>query len=304
MKVGVFLLFVLTLASLSAGRVFMQEKPAEFRKVVEEKLTKYKSEKPVNGKSQTEIGIKLENVCPVNDSLAANRVFAEYGAIFVAQEDVKLPGRCIFESEESVAGFQQSADPVTEVFGRVSVTLQKPAMEALLRARDSAAKIGLTITPRGDRAASRSFGDTLDLWNSRFYPALDYWVGRGKISRQEAQAVKSRPLNERITKVLEWEKKGFYFSKDFRKTILQSVAVPGASQHIFMLALDVQQYGNSRVRRILAENGWFQTVKSDLPHFTYLGIKEPNVSKREEKLKKLGLKPVTVGGQEFWVPNL
>lgn len=88
-----------------------------------------------------------------------------------------------------------------------------------------------------------------------------------------------------------------FFSKDLSKSILYSVAVPGASQHNFLLALDVQQFGNAQVRAILAENGWFQTVKSDLPHFTYLGLKE-------SELPAHGLKSVTVGGQKFWVPNL
>jgi hypothetical protein len=81
------------------------------------------------------------------------------------------------------------------------------------------------------------------------------------------------------------------------KSILYSVAAPGASQHIFMLALDVQQFGDKRVRDILADNGWFQTVVSDLPHFTFIGVSEP-------ELPSLGLKPVTSGGQKFWIPNL
>lgn len=290
-------LIVIILALVSASNVFTQEKIADFRKVVEQKFSEYKLAQTVNGKLQPPVAIKLEQVCPIDKSLAANRVFAEYGAVFIAQNGIRFPPTCIFESEESVIKFQQLAKPTTKVIGRVSIMLQEPAMAALLKARDSAAKLGLTITPRGNRAASRSFRDTLILWDSRFYPALNYWVGRGKISRQEAQDIKIRPLHERVTKVLEWENKGFYFSKDFRKTILQSVAVPGASQHIFMLALDVQQFGNPRIRQILAENGWFQTVKSDMPHFTYLGVKE-------DELPSLGLKPVIVGGQKFWIPNL
>jgi hypothetical protein len=88
-----------------------------------------------------------------------------------------------------------------------------------------------------------------------------------------------------------------YFSKDFSKSILYSVAAPGASQHIFMLALDVEQYADPQVREILARNGWFQTIQSDLPHFTYLGV-------AESELAAKGLKSVTVGGQTFWVPNI
>jgi hypothetical protein len=75
------------------------------------------------------------------------------------------------------------------------------------------------------------------------------------------------------------------------------VAAPGASQHIFMVALDVEQFANKAVRDILAAHGWFQTVKSDMPHFTYLGVKET-------ELPALGLKREFSGGQKFWIPNV
>jgi len=51
------------------------------------------------------------------------------------------------------------------------------------------------------------------------------------------------------------------------------------------------------VRKILSDHGWFQTVKSDMPHFTYLGVKE-------SELPSLGLRPVNVDGQKFWIPNV
>jgi hypothetical protein len=64
-----------------------------------------------------------------------------------------------------------------------------------------------------------------------------------------------------------------------------------------MLAFDVNEFDNPRVREILAKHGWFQTVLSDLPHFTYLGLKEKD-------LPKHGLKQVEVDGQIFWIPNV
>jgi hypothetical protein len=119
---------------------------------------------------------------------------------------------------------------------------------------------------------------------------------RRRISRQDAEDAKTLPIQEQVAKVLEWEDQGFYFSTGFNKSILYSVAAPGASQHIFMLALDVTQYNNAQVREILAKHGWFQTVKSDLPHFTYLG-------REESDLPAHGLKAVTSGGYKFWIPN-
>ncbi len=252
----------------------------------------------IEAKLEKTYKIKLSQICPIETNLAAKRVFADYGAIFVSNNGGKLPAKCIFEDDAQVSVFQTAANPQTENIGGTQITLQKPAMEALLKARDEAAKKGLRITPRGGAiAGSRSFADTYRLWNSRFSPALNYWTKRGKISRAEAEAAKKLPVPEQVARVLEWEDRGFYFSTGFDKSILYSVAAPGASQHIFMLALDVQQFGDKRVRDILAANGWFQTVQSDLPHFTFIGVSEA-------ELPKLGLKPVTSGGQKFWIPNL
>jgi hypothetical protein len=63
-----------------------------------------------------------------------------------------------------------------------------------------------------------------------------------------------------------------------------------------MLALDVNEFRNLRVRQLLAEHGWFQTVLSDLPHFTYLGLKEKD-------LPGNGLKRIDVNEQVFWIPD-
>ena len=88
-----------------------------------------------------------------------------------------------------------------------------------------------------------------------------------------------------------------FFSKDLSKTIIYSVAPPGTSQHLSMLALDVGENENPKVREILARHGWYQTVQSDLPHFTFLGVQESD-------LEKLGLKKVSDGGRLFWLPNI
>ena len=281
---GMFCLFF----SAQIEIVFSQEtidKPANFIEVVESRLKKT-------------YGISLEEICPIETDPAANRVFREYGAIFVSDNGGKIPARCIFDDETQVGAFQSQINPKTVVVGGTSVTLQESAMNALLEAVKDAAKKKLRISPRGGSlAAARSYRDTERLWYTRFFPALAYWVGKGKIPRQEADNAKSLLIHQQVVQVLEWESKGFYFSKDLSKSILFSVAAPGASQHIFMLALDVEQFANKNVREILADHGWFQTVQSDLPHFTYLGV-------RESELPALGLKKVTHGGQIFWIPNV
>ena len=252
----------------------------------------------VENKLKKTYRISLDRICPIDSDPVANRVFKEYGAIFVSDNGGKLPARCVFDDETQVGSFQAQANPKTSVIGGTTIILQEPAMDALLEAVKAAKSQNLRITPRGGSiAAARSYQDTAGLWNSRFFPALNHWAARGKISRQDAENAKRLPVREQVAKVLEWESKGLYFSKDLSKSILFSVAAPGASQHIFMLALDVEQFADKGVRKILAEHGWFQTVKSDLPHFTFLGVKE-------NELPALGLKPVTVGGQKFWVPNM
>ena len=85
--------------------------------------------------------------------------------------------------------------------------------------------------------------------------------------------------------------------KDLAKSIIYSVAPPGASQHLSMLAFDVAEFNEPQVRKIMSEHLWYQTVVSDLPHFTYLGIAEAD-------LEGAGLPPVTHLDRIFWVPAI
>lgn len=241
--------------------------------------------------------LKLEAVCDTNDPVS-RRVLEDYGAIFLAASNVKPPPVCVFKSEAEVLQFQTDADFTTAVIGGDRIELQPAAMSALLAAREEARALKLDITPRGgEEAARRSYNDTLRLWNTRFLPALNYWNNKGRLSKEQVTRLRRLPLNDQVREVLELEKDGIFFSKDFSKSILYSIAAPGTSQHLAMLALDVEQFANERVRRILARHGWFQTVLSDLPHFTYLGLEEKDLTAR-------GLRPVVAGRQLFWIPNV
>ncbi|MBA2731696.1 MAG: hypothetical protein H0U54_02265 [Acidobacteria bacterium] len=241
--------------------------------------------------------LKLESVCDMSNPVS-RRVLEDYGAMFLAANSVTPPPVCVFKNEEEVSEFQISAKFTTAIVGGDQIELQPAAMSALLAAREEAKGLGLNITPRGgSEAATRSYQDTFRLWNTRFLPALRYWNSRGRLSKEQVTALRRLPLGEQVREVLELEKSGIFFSKDFSKSILYSIAAPGTSQHLAMLALDVEQFADERVRRILARHGWFQTVKSDLPHFTYLGLKEKDLPAR-------GLLPVISGKQLFWIPNI
>jgi hypothetical protein len=241
--------------------------------------------------------IKLDSICPPSDPVA-RRILEEYGAVFVATKKVLPPPVCIFTTEDQVTRFQDEAGFDEEQIGFDVIELQPEALKQLRKAREQAQKEGLDITPRdGAEAARRNYGDSVRLWNSRFLPALDYWLSQGRLTADQVARLKTLSLSQQIAEVLELEKVGIYFSKDLSKSILYSIAAPGTSQHIHMLAFDVNEFENPRVREIMAEHGWFQTVLSDLPHFTFLGLKEKD-------LPKNGLRSLEVNGQVFWIPNV
>jgi hypothetical protein len=241
--------------------------------------------------------INIDHVCPPADPVA-RRILEEYGAVFVADKKVKPPPVCVFTTEEQVTKFQEDAGFKAEYIAYDYVELQPEALKHLLKAREEAQKEGLDITPRdGAEAARRNYEDSVRLWNSRFEPALDYWLSQGRLSAEQVNRLRGLPLSQQIAEVLELEKAGIYFSKDLSKSILYSIAAPGTSQHIHMLAFDVNEFENPRIREIMQKHGWFQTVLSDLPHFTFLGLKEKD-------LPKHGLRSVEVNGQVFWIPNV
>jgi hypothetical protein len=242
-------------------------------------------------------GTSIEDICPGHDHVA-RRVLHDYGAMFVGAEFVLSPPLCIFSSEEQVTRFQKVAGRAAATIGDAVIELQPAAMSALLKARAMARAEGLEISPRdGAEAARRSYADTVRLWNSRFLPALDHWTSAERLSQPHAERLRGLPVNEQVSEVLELEKQGLFFSQDLSKSVLYSIAAPGTSQHIAMLAFDANEFLDQRVRSILAHHGWFQTVLSDLPHFTFLGL-------AEDELPSRGLKSVEVNGQTFWIPDV
>lgn len=224
------------------------------------------------------------------------KLLKEYGAMLVAK-DVTVPNRVVFKNEIEVAAFQSSVTKKRKNIGGFEIELQSAAMKKLKEAIAEAEENDLTITPRGTDAAKRTYSETIGLWASRVNPALAHWVEKGKLTEAEAEKVRVLSPFEQVSEILKLEERGIYFSKDLSKTIIYSVAPPGTSQHLSLLALDINEHGNETVREILAHHGWFQTVISDLPHFTFLGAKE-------NELSGFGLKKKIDGGRAFWIPNL
>ncbi|WP_179049618.1 D-alanyl-D-alanine carboxypeptidase family protein [Nostoc sp. TCL26-01] len=179
-----------------------------------------------------------------------------YGAAFVDQDPtVKFPTTVLFNNEQETQGFQ-----TTLIMDKVNNTnncyLQKSAATALNKAR-SLQNIPLK-SGYGASDCTRNFATNLRFWQKY---ANRYTLDKVRQGKETA--------------------------------ILGVVAPPGASQHLWGLAIDLR-VSNSQQRQALYENGWFQTVENDVPHWTYLGVSEAN-------LQNLGLKNKIVRGITYWV---
>jgi hypothetical protein len=221
----------------------------------------------------------------------------EYGSVFIARGGVTPPPKIVFADQAEVIEFQSSVAIGSAVIGGFELALQGAAMEALLAAIKEAESQKLTISPRGQDSARRDYDGTVALWASRVEPALDHWVTNGRLEISDAEGIRSLTPFQQVPEILRLEAGGVWFAKDLSKSIIYSVAPPGTSQHLAMLAFDVKEFADANVREVLSRHGWFQTVVSDMPHFTYLGV-------AKSELDGLGLKKVNSSDQEFWVPDI
>jgi len=182
-----------------------------------------------------------------------------YGAAFInPADDVKLPPKLLFTNKEDTQEFQSQLT-LEKVVGTNNCYLQKSAAEALNKA-----KLQENIPLKSGYGASdctRSFATNLRFWHKY-------------------------ANNKTLEKV-----------KQGKETaILGVVAPPGTSQHLWGLAIDLG-VNNPKQRKILNQNGWFQTVVKDVPHWTYLGV-------TTEDLPKLGFKNQVVQGITYWLTPL
>jgi D-alanyl-D-alanine dipeptidase len=179
-----------------------------------------------------------------------------YGAAFVNQQpEIKLPPKVILANEQETKDFQ-----TTLTMGKVNGTndcyLQKSAADALNKA-----KLAVTIPLKsgyGGGDCTRTFATNLRFWRKYANNNTLERVRQGK-----------------------------------ETAILGVVAPPGASQHLWGLAIDLRVYSQAQ-RQALNKNGWFQTVENDVPHWTYVGL-------TEENLPRFGFKNKIVRGTTYWL---
>lgn len=242
----------------------------------------------------------LRNAASLISSPVEKRLFEEYGAIFATT--AKPPPVILFADSAEVEAFQASLSIGSALFGDYEIALQAEALEALVAAASVIVKQGRSITARAADAGARTYEDTLRLWTRNVTRGLEHWEDIGRMSRDNADSIRELNPADQVASILSLEEnEQLFFGTFFDKSILYSVAVPGASQHLAMLAFDVAEYTDRDVEGVLARHGWYRTVKHDLPHFTYLGH-------TERRLPDLGLHRIertyTERMYDFWTPCL
>ncbi|MBD2433828.1 MULTISPECIES: D-alanyl-D-alanine carboxypeptidase family protein [Fischerella] len=182
-----------------------------------------------------------------------------YGAAFVNHNpEVQLPSKVLFKDEKETKEFQDTLT-MGKVNGTNNCYLQKVAADALNQAK---AQISIPLkSGYADSDCTRSFAANVRFW--RKY-ANDKTLARV----QQGQETK----------------------------ILGTVAPPGASQHLWGLAIDLRVSTEAQ-RQALNQNGWFRTVEYDVPHWTYIGYPP-------DKLSDLGFQNKVIGGISYWLTPL
>jgi hypothetical protein len=227
-------------------------------------------------------------------------LFAEYGAIFVTK--AVPPPTIIFADALEVEAFQAQLSVSQARLGDYEMLLQAEAMDALIRAAAAMNEREGQITARAEDSGGRSYQDTLNLWARNVTRGLDHWQDEGRLTPERVAQIRQLAPKDQVAVVLDIEdNEQIYFGTFFDRSILYSVAAPGASQHLSLLAFDVAQYQDAEVEDVLGRFGWFRTVPNDLPHFTYLGH-------GSDRLPELGLIRIerSYGDRQysFWVPDL
>ncbi|MEW6208497.1 MAG: hypothetical protein AB1631_09020 [Acidobacteriota bacterium] len=203
-------------------------------------------------------------------SAVEKRLFSEYGAIFLTR--ATPPPKILFADSAEVEEFQSSLATQSAMLGDYLIELQSEAMDALHEAAAESKSAGGRITARADDAGRRSYEDTVRLWTRNVTRGLDHWQREGRITSALADEIAALSPSDQVQRILALEdEEQIYFGTFFDKSILYSVAAPGASQHLSLLAFDVAEFEDDRVEQVMADFGWHRTVVSDFPHFTYLG---------------------------------
>ena len=252
------------------------------------------------GKKFNLMTTRLSQIFASVSSSVERRLFSEYGAVFTPA--ATPPPRVIFADALEVEQFQASLKIRRVRIGEYEIELQAAAMEALCAALEEIRSEDGCITARAADSGARSYQDTVGLWLRNVTRGLAHWQSVGRISADHAEFIRDLPPAGQVAVILDLEDtQQLFFGTFFDRSILYSVAAPGASQHLSLLAFDVAEYEDVEVERVLGLHGWFRTVPNDLPHFTYLGHAREALAERELILvtREYGERKYS-----FWTPNI
>ncbi len=198
------------------------------------------------------------SIIPVPNSFEYTLLRA-YGSAFVNQiPTIKLPPKVLFTNDQETKQFQ-----LTLTMGKVNNTsnceLQKSAADAFNQAR---AQVQIPLkSGYGASDCTRSFATNLRFWQKYANNNTLEKVRQGKETK-----------------------------------ILGTVAPPGASQHLWGLAIDLRVSNEAQIQA-LNQNGWYRTVEYDVLHWTYVGLPK-------ERLTEFGFQNKIVEGINYWVTPL
>lgn len=242
----------------------------------------------------------LRAIASATRSAVEARLFSEYGAVFVTT--ATPPPNIVFADSSEVEAFQSTLSIQYARIGDYEISLQSEAMDALARAVAEMQDRKGRIAARAADSGGRSYEETVGLWLRNVTRGLERYESEGRVSSERAQRIRELAPVDQIALILEMEdQEHIFFGTFFDRSILYSVAAPGASQHLSLLAFDVDEYQNEEVAKALNLHGWFRTVPNDLPHFTFLGH-------AEKSLPEMGLirieREYNQQSYGFWVPDL
>src|SRR4030095_9381648 len=201
----------------------------------------------------------LSRVASSLSSSVERRLFEEYGAIFVTT--AIPPPVIIFADATEVEAFQSTLSLSSAFLGNYEIGLQTDALDALLAAASEIAERGGSITARAADAGGRTYEDTIRLWTRNVTRGLEHWEQLERLPGQQADSIRQLAPADQVALILSLEEtQQLFFGTFFDKSILHSVAAPGASQHLSMLAFDVAEYTDPEAEKVLGLHGWYRTV--------------------------------------------